>query len=65
MTVTLGVGFTVIVKVCEGPLHPLAKGVTFKFAVTGETPLLIVVKEGIFPVPDAAKPIEGLSLVQL
>ena len=54
-----------MVKVCEGPSQPLALGVTVIFACTGTTPLLIVENEGIFPVPEAANPMDGLSLVQL
>jgi len=40
-------------------------GVTTMFAVIGVDPTLIAVKDGIFPVPLAAIPIEGLSFVQL
>ena len=62
---TLGVGFTVIVKLCAGPLHPLAKGSTTMPATTTAFVLLIAVKEGISPVPFAAKPIAGLLFIQL
>ena len=40
-------------------------GVTVIVADTGATPLLIALNEGIFPVPAAARPMAGLSLVQL
>lgn len=62
---TVGVGLTVMVKDCVGPGHPLAVGVTVMvpeiLAVVG----LVVVNEGMSPVPDAASPIAGLLLVQL
>jgi hypothetical protein len=61
------VGFTVIVKVCCGPVQitvPFSKlGVTVIVAVTGEVPEFTALKE-IFPLPVAPKPIEGVSLVQ-
>lgn len=62
---TLGVGLTVMVKLCEGPGHPNAVGVTVIVAVTGTLVVLIAVKAGILPVPPAAKPIEVLLLAQL
>ena len=44
---------------------PLVKvGVTTIVAVIGVIPLFTAVKEGIFPFPEAANPIEALSLVQ-
>ena len=61
----MGVGFTVSIKLCEGPGHPLAAGVTVMVAVTGALVRLIAVKEGKFPLPLAARPIEGLLFVQL
>jgi hypothetical protein len=64
-----GVGLTVMVKVVGVPVQvvpPLAlKGKTEIVAVTGEFPLLVAVKEGIFPVPEAASPMDVLVLVQL
>jgi hypothetical protein len=62
---TLGVGFTVIVNICGGPVQPFADGVTVIVAITGTVPVLIAVKAGIFPIPLAANPIEGLLFVQL
>ena len=45
---------------------PLMKvGVTVIVAVTGVVPLFTAVKEGILPVPLAARPIAGVLLVQL
>jgi hypothetical protein len=62
-------GFTVIVKVCVKPEQvklPLVNdGVTEIVAVMGDNPLLTAVKFGIFPVPDADKPILGVSFAQL
>ena len=40
-------------------------GVTVIVAVSGVVPLLTVVKPAILPVPLAARPIDGLLLVQL
>ena len=51
---------TVIVKVLKAPTQltlPLAKvGVTVIVAIIGVGPVLVAVKEGIFPVPPATKP---------
>lgn len=67
--VTFAFGLTVIVKVFVEPMQlipPLLYvGVTVIIAITGEFPLLMAKKELIAPLPDAAKPIEGVSLVQL
>ena len=54
-----------MVKLLEGPVHPFDEGVTVMVAVTGEVPLLTALKEGMFPVPDAASPIPGALFVQL
>lgn len=62
---TVGVGFTVIIKLCEGPLQPFADGEIVMSAVAGTVPVFIATKDAIFPVPLAGKPIEGLSFVQL
>jgi hypothetical protein len=39
-------------------------GVTCIVAKTGLVPVLVAEKAGIFPLPDAPKPILGVSLVQ-
>ena len=61
-------GFTVIVKVTDGPVHVVPAlvyvGVTTIVATTGETPLFTAVKAGIAPVPFDANPIEEVSFVQ-
>ena len=66
--ITSPVGLTVMVKDCEGPVQstpPLVNiGVTMIVATTGAVPVLTVVNESMSPVPEAAKPIEGVSLVQ-
>jgi hypothetical protein len=63
----VGVGFTVMVKLREGPgqsTEPLLKvGVTVIVAVTGVVPVFIGVKV-ISPIPSSFSPISGLLLVQ-
>ena len=61
---TVGVGFTVIVNVCDAPVHPLADGVTVIVAVTAVSLVFVAVKMAMFPFPAAVKPIEGVSFVQ-
>ena len=61
---TVGVGFTVIVNVSGVPGQPLAVGVTVTVAVTGAAVVFTPVKPAMFPLPVAAKPIEGVSFVQ-
>ena len=60
-------GLTVIVNVLGVPgqlIPPLVKvGVTVIVAITGEVPEFKAVKDGIFPFPEAAKPILELLLV--
>ena len=63
--VTVGVGFTVMVKVWAVPVQPLADGVTVMVAVTGVEPVLVAVKAFIFPLPLAASPMEVALFVQL
>lgn len=62
---TLGDGLTVIVNVWAVPPHPFAEGVTVMVAVTGPEPLLEALNAAILPVPEAARPMEGVLLVQL
>lgn len=62
---TPGVGFTVIVKLTDPPPQPDAVGVTVMVAVIGALVVLVAVKAGILPVPDAARPMAVLLLVQL
>jgi len=61
----LGVGLTVMVNVWAAPGQPAADGVTVIVAVTGVLVKLMAVNAGIFPLPDAAKPIDVLLFVQL
>lgn len=64
---TVGVGFTVIVKVCELPVQVIPAlvytAVTVISAVTGDKPVFTAVKLGIGPLPVAARPMEGALLV--
>ena len=64
-----GVGFMVMVNVAGAPEQivdpPIATGVTVIVAMTGVVPLLVAIKDGRFPVPDAASPIEGSLFVQV
>lgn len=62
---TVGVGFTVIVKLCGVPVQVAAVGVTVIVAVCTVVPVLVAVKLGILPVPPAASPMLVLLLVQL
>lgn len=64
-TVTVGVGFTVMVYVDGVPVQPAELGVTVIVPLIGELPALVAVKVGMFPLPLAAKPIEVFELVQL
>src|SRR5437870_5820266 len=54
-----------MVKLCGAPAHPFAEGVTIIFPDTGALVRLMAANAGILPVPLGAKPIDGLSLVQL
>jgi hypothetical protein len=67
-TLTVGVGFTVMVKVLGVPgqeVPPLViTGVTVMVAVIGAIVKLLAVNE-MFPVPLAANPIEGSLFVQV
>ena len=64
-----GIGLTVIVNVTGVPeqfVPPLAKtGVTVIVATTGALPVLVAVKDAMFPEPEAARPIDGALFVQL
>ena len=65
-TLTVGVGFTVSVKLCVRPLQPFADGNTVIVAVTGTVPLLVTVNDGmLLPVPVNARPIVLLVFVHV
>ena len=53
-----------MVKLKGVPKHPFAFGVTVIVAITGTKPKFKVLKLAIFPLPEAAKPIVGVSFVQ-
>lgn len=59
----VGLAFTVIVKITGVPVQPL-EGVTVIVATIGAFVVFLVVKLEMLPVPDAAKPIAVLLLVQ-
>lgn len=63
--VTVGVGLTVIVKLTAVPAQPAADGVTVMVAVCTVPVALVAMKLAMLPVPEAAKPILVLLLVQL
>ena len=66
---TVGVGLTTIVKVCDVPVQVmpplLYTGVTVISAVTGDKPVFTAMKLGILPVPLAASPMDGALLVHV
>ena len=63
-----GSGFTVIVKVCSGPLQVILSimmvGVTVIVATAGGD-VLVAVKDGMLPCPLETKPILGSLFTQL
>ena len=63
--VTMGAGSTVMVKETGEPGQPFIVGVTVMVPVVGALVVLVAVKEAIFPLPLAAKPIVVLLFVQL
>src|SRR5262245_5656003 len=60
---TVGAGVMVIVKVIGVPVHGPFVGVTLIVATS--VPLRIALAKLIFPIPEAPRPIAGLSFVQL
>ena len=62
--VTVGVGFTVMVKVWAVPVHPFNFGVTVIVAVIADEVELVAEKDAISPTPFAAKPILVLLFAQ-
>lgn len=58
-----------MVKVIDGPVQVIPAlvklGITVMVAVTGALPVLTAVKEGISPVPPAAKPMDRSLLLQV
>jgi hypothetical protein len=59
-----GVGFTMMVKASALPAQPCADGVTVTVAVTVEAPPLVAVKPAMLPLPEAARPMDGVVLTQ-
>ena len=66
---TVAVGLTIIVNVAESPAQVTPPLVmlenTFMVAVTGVVPALVAVNAGMFPVPFAPRPIDGVLFVQV
>ena len=62
---TVGVGLTVIVNVSGVPTQLLTVGVTVIVATTGVVPVFVAVKDGKFPIPEAANPIVRSLVVQV
>ena len=62
---TPGVGLMVNVKDMGGPVHPFAAGITVMVAIIAVIPLFDAVNEGIFPVPFAPSPMDGLLFVHV
>ena len=66
MAFTVAIGFTVIVNDIGTPTQPDGlTGVTVIVAFIGTALALVVVNDGIFPVPLAAKPMPALLFTQL
>ena len=53
-----------IVNVCTAPVQVPYLGVTVMVATSGEEAALLALNEAMFPLPLAAKLIDGLSLIQ-
>ena len=66
---TVGVGFTVIVKVRGVPgqviLLLVSTGVTVIVPVIGAVPVFAATKDAILPVPLGGRPMAGFEFVQL
>ena len=62
---TTGEGFTVIPNISGEPVQLPNVGVTVTGLVTDVPVAFIAVNDGIFPLPLADKPIEGLLFVQV
>ena len=63
--IATGVGFTVIVKVGDAPVQPLAVGVTLIVPLIGLAVVLVVVKLGVLLVPAPERPMVVLLLFQV
>jgi len=64
VTVTTGVGFTVIVYEDDTPVHAFAVGETVIVAVTAVVVVLVAINPAISPLPFAAIPIVVFEFVQ-
>ena len=64
MLLTVGAGFTVIVKLAAVPEQVPNVGVTVIVDVIAEPVAFVVVKEAILPLPEAPKPVAVLLFDQ-
>ena len=68
-SLTIGLGLTVMVKFCVGPVQltwpPVYSGVIVTIDVTGTLPLLTAEKLLMFPFPEAPSPMEGKEFIQV
>ena len=64
-TVTVGVGFTVMVYVLAVPGQLFTVGVTVIVELIGEVPVLVALKPAMLPVPEATKLIDVLLFVHV
>ena len=63
--ITVGMGFTVMVNVADGPVQLFKVGVTVIVAVIGAFVLFTAVNEGILLVPAETRPIAEFEFVQV
>ena len=63
--VTVGIGFTVMVKVAGAPVQLLVFGITVMRPLMGAAVALVAVNEGRLPVPLPLRPMAILPFVQL
>ena len=64
-TDTIGFAFIVMVNVLAFPVHPLSVGITVIIPLILLVVELLAVKEGILPLPEAARPMLVFEFVQL
>ena len=65
-TLTVGVGFTVSVKLCVKPLQLLADGSTVIVAIAGDAPPFVTVNDGmLLPAPVETRPMVLLVFVHV
>ena len=65
MESNIGIGLITMLKVIVFPLQLFDKGVTVIMVDMGTVSVFDGVKDGIFPIPFAGRPIEGLLLLHI